>query len=44
MVFSILPGHNLGLGLRAEAEDLGLTADPSSLVAKKGHRIINENW
>lgn len=26
-------GHNISLGLRAEAEDLGLTADLRSLVA-----------
>ena len=39
MVFSTLinnqslPGHNLSVGLRAEAEDLGLSVDPHSLVA-----------
>ena len=31
--YSLLPGHNISLGLRAEAEDLGLTAEPRSLVA-----------
>ena len=28
-----LPGHNLSLGLRAAAEDLGLSAEPHSPVA-----------
>ena len=31
--YSLTPGHNLSLGLRAEAEDLGLSAELRSLVA-----------
>ena len=31
--YQLLPGHNLSLGHKAEAEDLGLSADPRSLVA-----------
>ena len=29
----LFSGHNLGLGLRAETEDLGLSTDPRRLVA-----------
>ena len=31
--FALLPGHDISFGLRAESEDLGLSADPRSLVA-----------
>ena len=44
--YSLLPGNNLSLGLRAEAEDLGLTAEPRSLVAppKGGPADLSDLW
>ena len=44
--YSQLPGHILGLGLRAETEDLGLSADLRSLVAppKRGPALVILNF
>ena len=33
LISYLLPSHNLSLGMRAECEDLGLTAELRSLVA-----------